>query len=85
MTDIKQTLQAVIDQTLSADLIPIKNSLFTNPGEPLIATGSGGAETAGDFAALLYGARGGEATNVSPYTLHSYSDAHLMSILKRLS
>lgn len=77
MTDIKQTLQAVIDQTLSADLNPIKDFLFTNPGEPLIATGSGGAETAGDFAALLYGARGGVATSVSPYTLHSYGDAAL--------
>ena len=77
MTDIKQTLQAVIDQTLSADLNPIKDFLITNPGEPLIATGSGGAETAGDFAALLYGARGGVATSVSPYTLNSYSDATL--------
>lgn len=77
MTDIKQTLQAVIDQTLSADLNPIKNFLVTNPGEPLIATGSGGAETAGDFAALLYGARGGVATSVSPYTLNSYGDAAL--------
>lgn len=77
MTGIKQTLQAVIDQTLSADLNPIKNFLFTNPDEPLIATGSGGAETAGDFAALLYSARGGVATSVSPYTLHSYGDAAL--------
>ena len=74
MTNTIQTLQAVIDQTLSADLNPIKDFLFTNPGEPLIATGSGGAETAGDFAALLYAARGGVATSVSPYTLNSYSD-----------
>ena len=77
MTDIKTTLQAVIDQTLAADLDPIKNFLFSNPSEPLIATGSGGAETAGDFAALLYGARGGVATSVSPYTLNSISDAAL--------
>ena len=77
MTDTKTTLQAVVDQTLSADLTPIKNFLFTNPSEPLIATGSGGAETAGEFAALLYGARGGVATSVSPYTLNSYSDAAL--------
>ncbi len=77
MTDIKRTLQAVIDQTLSADLNPIKDFLFTNPGEPLIATGSGGAETAGDYAALLYGARGGVATSLSPYTLNSYTDATL--------
>lgn len=79
MTDIKQTLQAAIDQTLSANLDPIRDFLFTNPGEPLIATGSGGAETVGDFAALLYGARGGVATSVSPYTLHSFSDAALKS------
>ena len=77
MTDIKTTLQAVIDQTLAADLNPIKNFLFANPSEPLIATGSGGAETAGEFAALLYGARGGVATSVSPYTLNSYGDAAL--------
>ncbi len=77
MTDTKNTLQAVIDQTNSADLNPIRNFLFSNPSEPLIATGSGGAETAGEFAALLYGARGGVATSVSPYTLNSYSDAAL--------
>ena len=77
MTDTKTTLQAVIDQTLSANLEPIRNFLLSNPSEPLIATGSGGAETAGDFAALLYGARGGVATCVSPYTLNSYSDATL--------
>ena len=71
------TLQAVIDQTLSADLTPIRNFLFTNPSRPLIATGSGGAETAGGFAALLYGASGGVATSVSPYTLNSYSDETL--------
>ena len=77
MTDTKTTLQAVIDQTISADLDPIRNFLFSSPSEPLIATGSGGAETAGEFAALLYGARGGVATSVSPYTLNSYSDAAL--------
>ena len=77
MTDTKTSLQAVIDQTLSADLTPIKKFLFTNPSQPLIATGSGGAETAGDFAALLYGARGGVATSVSPYTFNSYSDETL--------
>ena len=77
MTDTKTTLRAVIDQTLSADLNPIRNFLFSNPSEPLIATGSGGAETAGEFAALLYRARGGVAVSVSPYTLNSYSDAAL--------
>ena len=40
MTDTKTTLQAVIDQTLTADLNPIKDFLFSNPSEPLIATGS---------------------------------------------
>lgn len=79
MSDIKQTLQAVVDQTLSADLDPIREFLFFDPSEPLIATGSGGAETSGEFAALLYGARGGVATSVSPYTLNSLSDAALKS------
>ena len=77
MTDIKTTIQAVIDQTLAADLSPIREFLFTNPSQPLIATGSGGAETSGEFAALLYGARGGVATSVSPYTLNSFSDETL--------
>lgn len=77
MTDTKTTLQAVIDQTIAADLAPIRNFFFSNPSEPLIATGSGGAESAGEFAALLYGARGGVATSVSPYTLNSYSDIAL--------
>ena len=77
MTDTKTTLQAVIGQTISADLNPIRSFLLSNPSEPLITTGSGGAETAGELAALLYGARGGVATSVSPYTLNSYSDAAL--------
>lgn len=72
-----QTLPEIIGQTLAADISPIRNFLFTNPSEPLIATGSGGSETAGELAALLYGARGGVATAVSPYTLHSISDATL--------
>lgn len=77
MTDTSTTLRAAIDQTLAADLGPIRDFFFQNPSEPLIATGSGGAETSGDFAALLYGARGGVATSVSPYTLNSYSDEAL--------
>jgi fructoselysine-6-P-deglycase FrlB-like protein len=77
MTNTKNTLQAVIDQTIVADLNPIRNFLFSNPSEPLIATGSGGAETAGEFAALLYGARGGVALSVTPYSLNSYSDEAL--------
>ena len=63
MTDIKTTLQIVIDQTIAADLKPLRSFLFSNPSEPLIAIGSGGAETSGEFAALLYGARGGVATS----------------------
>ena len=77
MTDTKTTLQIVIDQTIAADLNPLRSFLFSNPSEPLIATGSGGAETAGEFAALLYGARGGVATSMTPYTFNSLSDAAL--------
>ncbi len=74
MIDTKTTLQTVINQTNKADLGPIRDFLLSNPSEPLIATGSGGAETAGAFAALLYGARGGVAVSVTPYTLNSYCD-----------
>lgn len=77
MNELQNTLQVAIDQTLAAELGPIRDFLITNPAEPLIATGAGGAETAGDFAALLYGARGGVSTSVSPYTLNSYSDEAL--------
>lgn len=77
MTDTKTTLRAVIGQTLAADLNPIRDFFFSNPSEPLVATGSGGAETSGDFAALLYGARGGVATSVTPYTFNSFSDETL--------
>lgn len=77
MTDTKTTLRAAIDQTLAANLEPIRHFFFTRPSEPLITTGSGGAETSGDFAALLYGARGGVATCVTPYTFNSFSDAAL--------
>lgn len=72
-----QSLSALISDVLSTDLTSIRKFLLSNPEEPLICTGSGGAETAGDFAALLYGARGGVATSVSPYTFNSYSDATL--------
>ncbi len=77
MTDTRTTLQAVIGQTVTADLEPVRDFLLSNPSEPLIATGSGGAETAAQFAALLYGARGGVAVSVTPYTLNSYSDETL--------
>lgn len=72
-----QSLSTLVSDILSADLSPIRKFLLNHPEEPLICTGSGGAETAGDFAALLYGARGGVATSVSPYTLNSYSDQAL--------
>ena len=77
MIDTKTTLQTVINQTNKADLGPIRDFLLSNPSEPLVATGSGGAETAGAFAALLYGARGGVAVSVTPYTLNSYCDEAL--------
>ena len=77
MIDTKTTLKSVIDQTIASDLNPIRDFLLSNPSKPLIATGSGGAATAGEFAALLYGARGGVAASVTPYTLNSYSDATL--------
>ena len=79
MTDALITLRAVIGQTLSADIEHVRKFLLSTPSEPLIATGSGGAETAGEFAALLYGARGGVAVSVTPYSLNSYSDEALKS------
>ena len=75
--DIARTLQAVVDQVLSSDLTPVRDFLFSNPSQPLIATGSGGAESSADLAALLYGARGGMSVTVTPYTFNSYSDAAL--------
>ena len=77
MTDTQNTLQAIVAQIVPADLEPVRDFLLSNPSEPLIATGSGGAETAGEFATLLYGARGGVAVSVTPYTLNSYSDEAL--------
>lgn len=72
-----QTLSTLISDILSTDLDPIRKFLLSNPSEPLIATGSGGAETAADLAALLYGARGGVSTALSPYTMNSLSDQAL--------
>lgn len=72
-----QTLSALISDILATDLTPLRRFLLSNPGEPLIATGSGGAETAADLAALLYGARGGVGTAMSPYTMNSLSDQAL--------
>ena len=75
--DTRSALQTIIDQALSADLDPVRRFLLSNPSEPLLATGSGGCESVGDFAALLYGARGGVATCVTPYTLNAFGDAAL--------
>ena len=70
-------LDALLKQAMEADVSALRQFLTTNPGQPLIATGSGGAESVADFAALLYGGNGGLATAVSPYTLNAYSDEAL--------
>lgn len=70
-------LRSLMNQAMEADVTALRQFLTTNPGQPLVATGSGGAESVADFAALLYGANGGLATAVSPYTLNSYSDETL--------
>ena len=77
MKDSPINYKDIIAQAAAADVTPIRRFLFTNPSQPLIATGSGGAETVADFAALLYGARGGVSSSVSPYTLESFSDEAL--------
>lgn len=77
MIDTRLNLREVISQAEAADLTALRSFLFSNPEKPLVATGSGGAESVADFAALLYGARGGVGTAVSPYTLNSYSDKAL--------
>ena len=79
MTDTATSsqLSAIIDQAMRADIDALRSYLLSDPSVPLVATGSGGAETAAALAALLYGARGGVATAVSPYSLHSFSDRAL--------
>ena len=78
MQDIRISLRDIMSQASEADVTPLRNFLFSNPEKPLVTTGSGGAESVADFAALLYGARGGVGTAVAPpYTLDSYSDAAL--------
>lgn len=67
-------LDSLLKQAMEADVTALRQFLTTDSARPLVATGSGGAESVADFAALLYGARGGMATAVSPYTLNSYSD-----------
>ena len=73
----KLNLDSLLTQAAEADVTALRQFLTTDSGLPLVATGSGGAESVADFAALLYGARGGIATAVSPYTLNAYSDEAL--------
>lgn len=77
MSDSRINLREIVSQAESAELTAISSFFFSNPEKPLVATGSGAAESVADFAALLYGARGGVGTAVSPYTLNSFSDAAL--------
>lgn len=77
MKESPLNLRDLLAQASQADVAPLRQFFFSNPSRPLVATGSGGAETVADFAALLYGARGGVATSVSPYTLNSFSDETL--------
>ena len=77
MNRTDETLSSVIPQIGAADVTSLREFLFTNPSQPLVATGSGGCESSGDLLALLYGARGGVATAVTPYTLNSLGDAAL--------
>ena len=67
----------IISEAAAADVSSLREFFFSDPSRPLVATGSGGAEAVGDFAALLYGARGGMSLSVSPYTLNSFSDSAL--------
>lgn len=79
MKAIDKTLSSVIPQVDAADVTSLREFLFSNPSQPLLCTGSGGCESSGDFLCLLYGARGGVATSVTPYSLNSFSDQALRS------
>ncbi|MBQ6576204.1 MAG: hypothetical protein IJL91_00435 [Bacteroidales bacterium] len=79
MKKISESLPDILGQISSSDLTSIREFLFNDPTRPLICTGSGGAETAGDFAALLYGARYGVGDSISPLTFNSLSDNTLKS------
>ena len=72
-------LESILSQVAGADLAPLSDFLLSDPSEPLVAAGSGGCESVGDFLALLRGTRGGVASAVTPLTLHSLSDAALRS------
>ena len=77
MIETKDILPGILDAAQAADLSAIRSFLTSNHAEPFVAAGSGGSESAADFAALLYGARGGLSQAVSPYTLNSFSDEAL--------
>ena len=77
MTETKEILPGILAQAQSAELSCFREFLTSNPSEPLVGSGSGGSESAADFAALCYGARGGMSIAVSPYTLNSFSDQAL--------
>lgn len=79
MKNTRPDYSGILSQVEKADVTALRQFLSDNPSKPLVATGSGGAETVADFAALLYGARGGVATAASPYTIHSLSDRALAS------
>lgn len=72
-----ESLESIIDQINASDVTSLRNYFFSNPTKPMIATGSGGALNASEFACLLYGLIGGVGSAVSPYTLNSYSDLAL--------
>ena len=74
---IKEHLSDTVSAAQKADVTALSRFLLSNPSQPLLATGSGGADSVADLAALLYGARGGVSYGVSPYTLNSFSDAAL--------
>ena len=79
MNDNKNYDGGIFDQVGAADLSTLRHFLLSDHRRPLVATGSGGSESAARLAALLYGARGGVATAVSPYSLNSFSDEALAS------
>jgi len=70
-------LTEIFSAVTKADICSLRDFFFKNPTQPLVATGSGGAECSADFAALLYGTSSGVALSVTPYTLNSLSDAAL--------
>ena len=77
MCESRINLRDIMSQAATADVAPLRRFFFSNPEKPLIATGSGGAETVADLITLLYGARGGVGTSISPYTMNSISNEAL--------